>query len=42
MPVTRSSVSGRPIAELPAPELVENRRRSIATLPTVAPALNRG
>ena len=30
-----------PIAELPAPELVENRRRSIATLPTVAPALNR-
>ena len=29
------------VAELPSPELVENRRRSIAMLPTGAPALNR-
>jgi hypothetical protein len=29
------------VAELPARELVENRRRSIAMLPTGAPALNR-
>jgi hypothetical protein len=28
-------------AELPTPELVENRRRSIAMLPTGVPALNR-
>jgi hypothetical protein len=31
----------RVAVELPIPELVENRRRSIATLPTGAPALNR-
>jgi hypothetical protein len=29
------------VAELPTPELVENQRRSIAMLPTGAPALNR-
>jgi hypothetical protein len=29
------------VADLPIPELVENRRRSIAMLPTGAPALNR-
>jgi hypothetical protein len=29
------------VAVLPIPELVENRRRSIAMLPTGAPALNR-
>jgi hypothetical protein len=29
------------VAELPIPELVENRRRSIAMLPVGAPALNR-
>jgi hypothetical protein len=29
------------VPELPIPELVENRRRSIAMLPTGAPALNR-
>jgi hypothetical protein len=29
------------MAELPIPELVENRRRSIAMLPPGAPALNR-
>ena len=29
------------MADLPIPELVENRRRSIAMLPTGAPALNR-
>jgi hypothetical protein len=29
------------VADLPSPELVENRRRSIAMLPTGAPALNR-
>jgi hypothetical protein len=29
------------MAELPMPELVENRRRSIAMLPPGAPALNR-
>jgi hypothetical protein len=29
------------VAELPIPELVENRRRSIAMLPAGAPALNR-
>ena len=28
-------------ADLPIPELVENRRRSIAMLPVGAPALNR-
>ena len=28
------------VADLPIPELVENRRRSIAMLPTGAPALN--
>jgi hypothetical protein len=27
------------VAELPIPELIENRRRSIAMLPTGAPAL---
>ena len=30
----------RPVADLPSPWLVENRRRSIAMLPTGAPALN--
>ncbi len=30
-----------PMADLPSPELVENRRRSIAMLPAGAPALNR-
>jgi hypothetical protein len=29
------------VAEVPNPELVENRRRSIAMLPSGAPALNR-
>jgi hypothetical protein len=29
------------VADLPTPELVENRRRSIAMLPVGAPALNR-
>jgi hypothetical protein len=29
------------VADLPIPERVENRRRSIAMLPTGAPALNR-
>ena len=29
------------MAELPTPELVENRRRSIAMLPTGVPAPNR-
>jgi hypothetical protein len=32
---------GGAVADLPIPELVENRRRSIAMLPTGAPALNR-
>jgi hypothetical protein len=32
---------GRDCADLPIPELVENRRRSIAMLPPGAPALNR-
>jgi hypothetical protein len=31
----------RVVADLPTPELVENRRRSIAMLPPGAPALNR-
>ena len=31
----------RTMADLPSPELVENRRRSIAMLPPGAPALNR-
>jgi hypothetical protein len=31
----------RLVADLPSPELVENRRRSIAMLPVGAPALNR-
>jgi hypothetical protein len=31
----------RVVPELPIPELVENRRRSIAMLPSGAPALNR-
>jgi hypothetical protein len=31
----------RPVTDLPTPELVENRRRSIAMLPPGAPALNR-
>ena len=34
-------VYGLIVAELPIPELVENRRRSIAMLPVGAPALNR-
>jgi hypothetical protein len=29
------------VANLPIPELIENRRRSIAMLPPGAPALNR-
>jgi hypothetical protein len=29
------------VADLPIPELIENRRRSIAMLPSGAPALNR-
>jgi hypothetical protein len=29
------------VADLPIPELIENRRRSIAMLPPGAPALNR-
>jgi hypothetical protein len=29
------------VTDLPTPELVENRRRSIAMLPAGAPALNR-
>jgi hypothetical protein len=29
------------VADLPIPELVENRRRSIAMLPSGAPALDR-
>jgi hypothetical protein len=29
------------VAELPTPELVENRRRSIAMLPSGVPALDR-
>ena len=29
------------VADLPIPELIENRRRSIAMLPAGAPALNR-
>jgi hypothetical protein len=29
------------VADVPMPELVENRRRSIAMLPAGAPALNR-
>jgi hypothetical protein len=29
------------VAELPSPELVENRQRSVAMLPVVEPALNR-
>jgi hypothetical protein len=29
------------VTELPIPELIENRRRSIAMLPAGAPALNR-
>ena len=32
---------GQVVPELPIPELVENRRRSIAMLPAGAPALNR-
>jgi hypothetical protein len=29
------------VADLPIPELVENRRRAVAMLPSGAPALNR-
>jgi hypothetical protein len=29
------------VSDLPIPELVENRRRSVAMLPSGAPALNR-
>jgi hypothetical protein len=32
---------GEAVPDLPIPELVENRRRSIAMLPVGAPALNR-
>jgi hypothetical protein len=32
---------GEPVADLPIPELIENRRRSIAMLAPGAPALNR-
>ena len=32
---------GPGVADLPIPELVENRRRSIAMLPPGSPALNR-
>jgi hypothetical protein len=32
---------GPVVAELPIPELVENRRRAVAMLATGAPALNR-
>ena len=39
VPNTRSY--GEPVAELPTPEIVENRRRSIAMLPSGAPALDR-
>jgi hypothetical protein len=35
------SHSVKAVADLPIPELVENRRRSIAMLPAGAPALNR-
>jgi hypothetical protein len=38
---THVRLTSRPMADLPMPELVENRRRSIAMLPTGAPALNR-
>jgi hypothetical protein len=31
----------RAVPELPTPELVENRRRSVAMLPPGVPALNR-
>jgi hypothetical protein len=34
-------VYARPVADLPIPELVKTRRRSIAMLPVGAPALNR-
>jgi hypothetical protein len=32
---------GQVVPELPIPELIENRRRSIAMLPSGVPALNR-
>jgi hypothetical protein len=32
---------GKAVADLPTPELVENRRRSIAMLPSGVPALDR-
>jgi hypothetical protein len=37
----RTFVYAPGVADLPIPELVENRRRSIAMLPPGAPALNR-
>ena len=37
----RTFVYAPGVADLPIPELVENRRRSIAMLPAGAPALNR-
>ena len=37
----RTFVYAPGVADLPIPELVENRRRSVAMLPAGAPALNR-
>jgi hypothetical protein len=37
----RTFVYAPGVVDLPIPELVENRRRSVAMLPTGAPALNR-
>jgi hypothetical protein len=34
-------IASIPVADLPIPELVENRRRSVAMLPPGAPALDR-
>jgi hypothetical protein len=39
-PNVRSATVGA-VADLPIPELIENRRRSIAMLPPGAPALDR-
>ena len=41
MPSNTCSPTLAAVADLPIPELVENRRRSIAMLPPGAPALNR-
>jgi hypothetical protein len=38
---TSVRVASIPVADLPIPELVENRRRSVAMLPPGAPALDR-